>query len=214
MPITVSIVEDDHETRASLAELIRNTPGLSCLGTYATAEDALEGVPHEKPDVVLVDIRLPGISGIRCVSQLKSQIPDLRVLMVTTYEERELIFDSLRAGASGYILKKASRSELLQAIEQVHSGGAPMSMPIARKLVNYFQRSPGSDMDSLTGREQDILRLLARGDQYKQIAEKLGISLDTVRTHVRHIYEKLHVRSRTAATIKFLGAAEAGAGST
>ena len=213
MPITVSIVEDDHETRASLAELIRNTPGLTCLGTYATAESALVGIPAERPDVVLVDIRLPGISGIQCVAQLKSQMPNLQVLMVTTYEERELIFDSLRAGASGYILKKASRAELVQAVEQVHVGGAPMSMPIARKLVNYFQRSPGSEMDNLTGREQEILRLLARGDQYKQIAEKLGISLDTVRTHVRHVYEKLHVRSRTAATIKFLGAAEAKAGS-
>jgi DNA-binding NarL/FixJ family response regulator len=213
MPITVSIVEDDHETRASLAELIRNTPGLSCLGTYATAESALVGIPTERPDVVLVDIRLPGISGIQCVARLKSQMPDLQLLMVTTYEERELIFDSLRAGASGYILKKASRAELVQAVEQVHVGGAPMSMPIARKLVSYFQRSPGSEMDSLTGREQEILRLLARGDQYKQIAEKLGISLDTVRTHVRHVYEKLHVRSRTAATIKFLGASEAKAGS-
>jgi DNA-binding NarL/FixJ family response regulator len=208
MPITVSIVEDDQETRDSLAKLIRNAPGLVCLSTYPTAEAALAGIPEVNPAVVLVDIRLPGMSGIECVAQLKSEMPKIQVLMLTTYEERELIFDSLRAGASGYILKKASRDELLQAVEQVHAGGAPMSMPIARKLVSYFQHSPASrsQVENLTQREHEILRLLARGDQYKEIAENLGISLDTVRTHIKHIYEKLHVRTRTEATVKFLEA--------
>jgi DNA-binding NarL/FixJ family response regulator len=207
VPISVSIVEDDAETRASLAQLVRKTPGMSCLHTYPTGEAALENVPQEQPEVLLVDIRLPCMSGIECVSLLKDKLPNLSVLMLTTYDERELIFDSLRAGASGYLLKNSSRAQLVQAIEQVHMGGAPMSMPIARKLVSYFHRTPQStSIDEMTGREKEVLTLLARGQQYKQIADNLGISLDTVRTHIRHIYEKLHIRSRTEAAVKFLEA--------
>ncbi|HEV3415194.1 MAG TPA: response regulator transcription factor [Pirellulales bacterium] len=207
MPITVSIVEDHEQTRASIVALLRKAPGLKCLDAYPTAEAALTGVLARTPDVLLVDIRLPRMSGIQCVAQLKSAIADLRVLMLTTYEERELIFDSLRAGASGYILKNALRTELVQAVEQVDAGGAPMSMPIARKLVGFFQdRSPtGSDLENLTQREQEILTLLARGYQYKEIAETAGVKLETVRSHIKHIYDKLHVRSRTEATLKFLG---------
>jgi DNA-binding NarL/FixJ family response regulator len=207
VPISVSIIEDHQETRESIAQLLRRTPGLTLMGIYPTAEAALADLPQEPPDVVLVDIRLPGMSGIECVGQLKSRVRKLCVLMLTTYEERELIFDSLRAGASGYLLKKnASCNELIQAIEQVHAGGAPMSMPIARKLVSYFQNNhQPSEMENLTQREQEILTLLARGHQYKQIADDVGISLDTVRTHIKHIYDKLHVQSRTEATVKFLG---------
>src|SRR6266550_5284691 len=139
MSISVSIIEDHAATRATIVALITNTPGLTCLGAYPTGEAALAGIPAQRPDVLLVDIRLPRMSGIQCVAQLKSNIPALKILMVTTYEERELIFDSLRAGASGYILKEALNAELAQAIQQVHAGGAPMSMPIARKLVSFFQ---------------------------------------------------------------------------
>jgi DNA-binding NarL/FixJ family response regulator len=207
MSITVSIVEDDHATRDSLEALLKETPGLECKSTYATGEEALTGIPQEKPDVVLADIRLPGISGIECVARLKMRMPKLQVLMLTTYEERELIFNSLRAGASGYILKNAPRTELVHAVEQVHAGGAPMSMQIARKVVSHFQAIPdnGSDVEKLTQREHQILSLLAKGFLYKEIADQLGISMGTVKVHVHTIYEKLHVQSRTQATLKFLG---------
>jgi DNA-binding NarL/FixJ family response regulator len=207
MPITVSIVEDHDQTRATIVALLRKAPGLRCLDAYPTAEAALVGVPLQKPDVLLVDIRLPGMSGIQCVAQLKAELPDLRVLMLTTYEERELIFNSLRAGASGYLLKNTLRTELVQAVEQVDAGGAPMSMPIARKLVSFFQQhSPvDSNVENLTDREQEILTLLSKGYQYKEIADAAGVKLETVRSHIKHIYDKLHVRSRTEATLKFLG---------
>ncbi len=206
MPITVSIVEDHEQTRGSILALLRKSAGIKCLTAYPNAEQALEDVPEHTPDVLLVDIRLPRMSGIQLVARLKAAIPALRMLMLTTYEERELIFDSLRAGASGYILKNALSAELIQAIEQVSVGGAPMSMPIARKLVAFFQNpSPsGSQMEDLTPREHEILTLLARGYHYKEIAETVGVKLETVRSHIKHIYDKLHVRSRTEATVKFL----------
>jgi len=207
MPITVSIVEDNHGTRQSLVDLLSGDTGLQCLGAYPSGEAALLGIPRDKPDVALVDINLPGISGIECVAKLKSKLPDLRVLMLTTYEEDDLIFNSLRAGASGYLLKDASPSELIHAIEQIHAGGAPMSMQIARKVVEHFHRisQPSSDVERLTRREQELLALLAKGYYYKEIAEQLGITLNTVRTHVHSIYEKLHVQTRTEATARFLG---------
>src|SRR5437879_5356358 len=138
MPISVSIVEDDRNTRENLAKLLSAAPGLHCLNTYSNAEDAVRGIPLEKPDVALVDINLPGLSGIECVAKLKLQLPRLQVLMLTMYEERDLIFDSLRAGARGYLLKKIPPAELIQAVEQVHIGGAPMSMQVARKVVDHF----------------------------------------------------------------------------
>jgi DNA-binding NarL/FixJ family response regulator len=207
MPITVSIVEDDKETRESLAALVGGAPGLRCVSTYANGEDAVRGIAAGKPDVALVDINLPGRSGIECVAELKARVPRLQVLMITTYEERDLIFRSLRAGASGYLLKKTSRTKLIEAIEEVHGGGAPMSMQIARKVVNHFHeiRQPASDVEKLTPREQEILALLAKGSLYKEIGDVLGISIGTVRTHVKHIYEKLHVQSRSKAAAKFFG---------
>jgi DNA-binding NarL/FixJ family response regulator len=211
MSISVSIVEDHEQTRATIVSLIRRTDGLTCLAAYPTAEAALTDMAVHTPDVALIDIRLPRMSGIECVAQLKSELPQLKILMVTTYEESELIFNSLRAGASGYILKNALKAELAHAIEQVNAGGAPMSMPIARKLVAFFQRphSPSPETEKLTQREQEILSQLAKGYQYKEIADTLGVALETVRTHVKHIYDKLHVRSRTEATVKFLEATDA-----
>jgi DNA-binding NarL/FixJ family response regulator len=180
---------------------------LHILGGLTLQQKALESIPDENPDVVLMDINLPGMSGIECVSRLKEQLPRLQVLMLTTYEESDLIFDSLRKGASGYLLKNMPPAELVQAVEQVHAGGAPMSMQIARKVVNHFQqiKRPSSEMEKLTKREQEILALLAKGYLYKEIADQLGISLSTVRAHLHTVYEKLHVQSRTQAVVKFLG---------
>jgi DNA-binding NarL/FixJ family response regulator len=205
-PIFVSLVEDVAGTRESLRQLLGRAPSLHCLRAYATGEETLLGVPREPPDVLLVDINLPGISGIECVARLKTQLPQLQVLMLTTYEDSGLIFDSLRAGASGYLLKSLQPAELIQAIEQVRAGGAFMSMQIARKVVSFFQQQPppGTGLDTLTPREQEILGLLARGYLYKEIADQLRISLSTVRAHLHAVYEKLHVQSRTEAVVRFL----------
>ena len=206
MAITVAIVEDVRETRENLIALLREEEGLSLLNAYANAEDAVRGIPIDRPNVALVDIRLPHMSGIDCVAKLKAQLPELEVLMVTTYEEPDLIFNSLRAGAKGYVLKSAPPEELIQAIRQVHAGGAPMSMQIARKVVDYFtiRKSVTAETETLSPREQEVLTLLAEGFLYKEISDKLDINVTTVRTHLRRIYEKLHVRSRTEATAKFL----------
>ena len=205
MNITVSLVEDDRKTRDSLVSVLRRASGVSVLGAHACAEAALSGVPQEKPEVVLMDINLPGMNGVDCVARLKSQMPELRVLMLTTYEDSHLIFNSLRAGASGYILKNKSPAELLQAIHQVHEGGAPMSMRIARKVVAFFNQLPGPTPESerLSEREAQVLAALARGLLYKEIAAQLEISENTVRTYVKRIYEKLHVQTRTEAVAKF-----------
>ena len=205
--ITVSIVDDEKELRQSITTFVNGSPGFQCISAYSTGETALKGLPADKPDVVLMDINLPGMSGIECVARLKERLPKVQVLMLTTYEESDLIFDSLRRGASGYLLKNMPPSELIQAVEQVHAGGAPMSMQIARKVVNHFQqiRKPQSDVEKLTKREQEILALLAKGYLYKEIADHLGITLSTVRAHLHTVYEKLHVQSRTEAVVKFLG---------
>jgi DNA-binding NarL/FixJ family response regulator len=205
-PISVSIIEDSLATRESLKELLRRTPGLRCVGAHASAEEALREIPAANPDVALVDINLPGMSGIECVARLKESAPKTQLLMLTTYEDGEMIFESLRAGASGYLLKNMPPVELTQAIEQVHAGGSPMSMRIARKVVKYFQevKPPPPESPILTKREQDVLSLLARGYLYKEIADHLGVSLSTVRVHLQSVYGKLHVHSRTQAVVKFL----------
>ena len=206
MPIRVSIVEDNAGTRESLAELLGRSPALRCVGAHPDGEQALQSIPAERPDVVLMDINLPGMSGIECVGRLKERVPKAQVLMLTTYEESDLIFDSLRNGASGYLLKNMPAAEILQAVEQVHAGGAPMSMQIARKVVNHFQqiKQPDSEVEKLTKREHEILALLAKGYLYKEIADQLAISSSTVRAHLHTIYGKLHVQSRTQAVVKFL----------
>jgi DNA-binding NarL/FixJ family response regulator len=207
MRIRVSIVEDNRGTRESLTELLTRAPALRFVSAHPNGEEALQKIPTDAPDVVLMDINLPRMNGIECVAQLKQKAPKTQVLMLTTYEEGDLIFDSLRKGASGYLLKNMPPAELVQAIEQVHAGGAPMSMQIARKVVTHFQqiKDPKSDMEQLTKREYEILALLAKGFLYKEIADQLGISLSTVRAHLHTVYEKLHVQSRTEAVVKFLG---------
>ena len=207
MRIRVSIVEDNRGTRESLTELLERAGSLRFVGAHPSGEEALRQLPGEAPDVVLMDINLPRMNGIECVSRLKQQLPKIQVLMLTTYDESDLIFDSLRKGASGYLLKNSTPKELIQAIEQVHVGGAPMSMQIARKVVNHFQqiKKPQSDMEQLTKREGEILALLAKGFLYKEIADQLGITLSTVRAHLHTVYEKLHVQSRTEAVVKYLG---------
>ena len=203
--ITISIVEDDRDTRDGLIALLGKARNIRCLNAYATGEAAVRGIPPEKPDVALVDINLPRMSGIECVAKLRTQLPSLKVLMLTMYEESDLIFNALRAGASGYLLKKNPSAELVQAIEQVHAGGAPMSMQIARKVVDFFQKtSTAAEIEKLTLREQEVLSLLAKGLHFKEISTKLGITYNTVRNHQRAIYEKLHVHSRTEAVVKFL----------
>lgn len=205
--ITVALIEDDQKTREKLVELLHGEKRVRCMGSYPNGESALREIPRLKPDVALVDINLPGISGIECVERLKESLPKLQVLMLTKYDESDLIFRSLRAGASGYLLKKLLTVELMSAIEEVHAGGAPMTMQIARKVVEHFKqiKSPSADLEKLTPREHEILALLARGFFYKEISDKLGISLHTFRSHQHAIYEKLHVHTRTEAAVKYFG---------
>ncbi len=206
MAIRISIVEDNRGMRESFARLLNQSPGLQCVSTYATAEAAVCDIPMQKPDVALVDIHLPGMDGVQCVARLREQMPQLAMLMLTRYEQSDLVFNSIRAGASGYLLKNTQPEELIQAIEQLHAGGAPMSMQIARKVVEHFQRleQGEADVDQLSPREKEILELLAGGRRYKEIVNQLNISLSTVRTYLKRIYEKLHVQNRTEAAAKFL----------
>ena len=206
MPIKVSIVDDNDEIREGLSVLISGSAGFQCVATYPTAENALKYLPAHKPDVVLMDIQLPGMSGIECVRDLKKLLPDLQIMMLTVYEDDDNVFKSILAGASGYVLKKTPPSELLEAISDLHNGGSPMSDRIARKVVQAFQQMGKSSRktENLTQRESEILSYVAKGFQDKEIAEKFFLSSETVRTHLRNIYKKLHVRSRTEATLKYL----------
>jgi DNA-binding NarL/FixJ family response regulator len=203
--IRVSLVEDDEGLRTSLISLLEGTPGFRCVSAYGTAESAVLDIPVKMPDVTLMDINLPGASGIEAVRKIKSAKPDLLVLMLTVYEDSTKIFQALQAGASGYLLKMTPPDEILRAIRDVHRGGAPMSAQIARKVVQSFHAAPGAEPDlQLTDREEEILQALSRGGLYKEIAYDLEISVDTVHNHLRKIYQKLHVRSRTEAVVKFL----------
>lgn len=206
--ITIAIVEDNETVRQTLQELIDATPRLRCIGTYATAKEAMVEIPKLRPEIVLMDIHLPGESGIACTAKLKARLPDLQVIILTVYKDIELIFQALKAGASGYLLKRAPTEEVLRAITEVRSGGAPMTSEIARLVVQSFQSSPtvGIDEQGLSPRELEILALLSEGITNKEIAVRLGISSETVRTHLGHIYEKLHVQGRTEAVSKYLKA--------
>ncbi len=206
MPIQVSIVEDNDQLRATLARLLNRAEGFACLSQYASAEAALEGLTKDRPQVVLMDINLPGLNGVECVRRLKQAMPELSAVMLTAYEDTENIFNALAAGANGYLLKRAPRAELLEAIREVHRGGSPMTTHIARKVVQSFQRAEPSPQPgaTLSAREQEVLDHLSHGLLYKEIAEKMGISYETVHTYIRRIYEKLQVRTRTEAVAKFL----------
>lgn len=204
--IKVSIVEDDTGVRQGLTFVVNGTAGFCCVGSYANAEAALHEMPHAWPDVVLMDINLPKMSGIDCVSRLKEMNPALLIVMLTAYEDDELIFKSLQAGASGYLLKRTPPGEIVEALTDVQQGGSPITSSIARKMVRYFQQKPSADeLANLSKRELEILTLLAQGFLYKEIGDQLSISVLTVRSHLRNIYEKLHVRTRTEAVVKFLG---------
>jgi DNA-binding NarL/FixJ family response regulator len=204
-PIKVAIVEDDEQVRENLATLIRETEGFECIGTFSSGEQALEEMPRRAPNVVLMDVNLPGMSGVECVRLLKSQIADLQVVMLTVYDDSDRIFQALQMGASGYLLKRSTSQEILHAVEEVHRGGAPMSSYIARKVVQSFQRQGPSEKasENLTKRENDVLNYISRGYTNKEIADALGLSAETVRGYLKTIYSKLHVRSRTEAAMKF-----------
>jgi len=206
MLINVGIVEDNKKIREGLATLIDGSEGFRCRATYETAEEALRKFPLENPDVVLMDINLPGISGIECLIKLKEILPNVQVMMLTVYEDDDLIFKSLVAGATGYILKRTPPVELLEAVKEIHGGGSPMSDQIARKVVQAFQQMGKSakETENLSEREVEILDYLSKGYQDKEIADKLFLSVKTVRTHLRNIYKKLHVRSRIEAVLKYL----------
>jgi DNA-binding NarL/FixJ family response regulator len=204
--ITVAIVEDNEQLRATLARVLNRADGFKCISHYGSAEAALPSLPKDRPQVILMDINLPGMNGVECVRQLKQLLPATQVMMLTVYEDTENIFNALAAGAAGYLLKRTKSSELLEAIREVHRGGSPMTTHIARKVTQSFQRAGASPQptENLSEREQEVLDCLSQGFLYKEIAEKLGISYETVHTYIRRIYEKLQVRTRTEAVAKFL----------
>lgn len=206
----IAIVEDNRVIRESLAEIVQTDPGCRCVYSCATAEEAIEEIPKFRPDIVLMDIQLPCMTGIECTAHLKQLIPSLHIIMVTVYEDTERIFKALRAGACGYILKRCKPEELASAIREIRSGGAPMTPEIARKVIASFQEpaTVSSYVESVTPREYEILELVAGGYPNKEIASRLGLTDATVRWHLCHIYNKLHVRSRTEAALRFLSSKE------
>jgi DNA-binding NarL/FixJ family response regulator len=205
-PIKVAIVDDDEGIRGSLAALIRRAPALRLVGDYPDAETALKEIPARSPDVVLMDINLPGMKGVECVRQLKTLLPKAQFLMLTIYEDSDSLFNSLKAGASGYLLKRTASARLLEAIHDVHGGGSPMTPQLARRVVQFFSKTPpdNSPLSRLAPGEKEFLDQLSKGYAYKEIAGRMNISIDTVRSYVRTVYEKLHVHSRTEAVVKYL----------
>jgi DNA-binding NarL/FixJ family response regulator len=201
----IAIVEDNKVIRESLMEFVQADPECSCVCACATAEEALEAIPRHQPEIVLMDIQLPKLSGIECTAQLKRLLPSLHIIMVTVYEDTERIFRALRAGACGYLLKRCTPEELISAVREVRQGGAPMSREIARKVIASFREplKAAAEVEELSPREHEILELLAQGFPNKEIAHRVGINDGTVRWHLRHVYDKLHVRSRTEAALKF-----------
>ncbi|HEY3863943.1 MAG TPA: response regulator transcription factor [Verrucomicrobiae bacterium] len=204
--IQVALVEDDDEIRANLAYRISSRAGYRLAAACADAESALAELPRHKPDVVLMDINLPGMDGVECVRRLKPRMTETQFVMLTVYEDSNRLFKSLVAGASGYLLKRTSTSRLMEAIREAHRGGSPMTPQIARLVVRHFQQpaEAASEVGKLTAREKDVLDQLSKGFRYKEIVGNLGISEGTLHSHIRNIYEKLHVHSRTEAVVKYL----------
>jgi DNA-binding NarL/FixJ family response regulator len=206
MLTSVAVVEDNNDFRASLEHYLNEAPGYRCVCACSTAEDALQKIPKLLPDVALMDIHLPNMTGVECTRRLKEICPTVQILILTVYEDNERIFGALKAGASGYLLKRADPADILRAIQEVKQGGAPMSSQIARRVVHSFrsETEQNAKVEALSQREEEILQHLSKGYSTKEIAERLSVSVNTVRTHLQHIYDKLHVRSRTEAVVKFL----------
>ncbi|HYG23904.1 MAG TPA: response regulator transcription factor [Verrucomicrobiae bacterium] len=203
----IAIVEDNREFRNTLSRYVDEAPGHRCVGAFGSAEEALPAIPKLAPDVVLMDIHLPNMSGVACTRRLKDVCPSVQILILTVYEDSERVFGALKAGASGYLLKRADPADILRAIQEVKQGGAPMSSQIARRVVQSFRDETPQDpprVEKLSQREEEILQELAKGYSTKEIADRTSVSVNTVRTHLQHIYEKLHVRSRTEAVLKYL----------
>lgn len=207
MSITICIVEDLDEVREGLKQFISLSPEFNVLDTFSTAEEALYEIPRLKPQVVIMDINLPGINGIECIRQVKDKSPDTQFMMFTVYENDEKVFEALKAGASGYLLKNTGLVQITEALKELHNGGSPMSANIARRLVTVFRdkEKDAVPLEVLSKRENDVLQLLSKGLLYKEISDQLSISTSTVRQHIHHIYEKLHVQNRTEALNKAFG---------
>ena len=200
----VAVVEDDEELREQIVKILQSTSDVECAGAFANGRDALKQIPELIPDVVLMDIQLPGMSGIKCVAELRKKLPLLQIIMVTIYEDSEQIFAALRAGANGYLVKSSAPEKLLEAVRDVFQGGSPMSGPVARKVIQHFQapEAPREEEAQLTAREDQVLKLIAAGYRYREIAMELSLSVETVRTYVKSIFKKLHVRNAAEAAGK------------
>lgn len=207
MAITLAIVEDLDEVRDGLKNFISLSSDFKILDIFKTAEEAVHDIPTLKPDIVIMDINLPGMNGIECIKEIKNKIPNTQFMMFTVYENDEKVFEALKAGASGYLLKNTGLVQLIESLKELHNGGSPMSANIARKLVTLFrnEQKEASKLEILSSRENEILQLLTKGLLYKEIADQLAISVSTVRQHIHHIYEKLHVQNRTEAINKAFG---------
>jgi DNA-binding NarL/FixJ family response regulator len=203
--IKVAVVEDNKTVREGFETLLNRTPGFQCVCTCGTVAEALKGIPKAAPDVVLMDIQLPDSTGVECTAKLKDQMPKLHIVIVTVYEDSERIFQALRAGACGYLLKRAQPEKVILAVKEAHEGGVPMTPEIARKVIGQFrgQAAATSEINSLTDREREVLELVMHGHANKAIADRLGVTVAAVKWHLQHIYEKLHVHSRTEAALKF-----------
>ncbi len=203
MSISVAIVEDETRLRVQLAKMINDAPGFRCQGMFGSAEQALREIPRQPSDVVLMDINLPQMSGVECAFRLKKLVPQIQIVMLTVYDDSEKIFKALEMGASGYLLKRTPAEEILKAVAEVHRGGSPMSSYIARQVVQSFAKRSGTESTDLSPREAEVLALVAKGNINKEIADQLGLRLETVRSYLKSIYDKLHVRSRTEAAMKY-----------